>query len=205
MLGDTAVAVNEKDARYAELHGKAVVLPLMNREIPIILDPVADPEFGTGVVKVTPAHDPNDFEAGRRHNLPHVKVIDEDGNMTAEAGVYAGLDRFEARKRVVKDLDALGLLAKIDPYPLSVGQCQRCKTVVEPLVSKQWFVRMKPLAEPAIKAVEERPHQHRSGKLEQNLLRLDVQHPRLVRVAPALVGPPNPGVALPNCGEVTST
>jgi valyl-tRNA synthetase len=155
MLGDTAVAINEKDARYAGLHGKSVILPLMNREIPIILDPVADPEFGTGVVKVTPAHDPNDFEAGRRNNLPHVKVIDEDAKMTAAAGVYAGLDRFEARKRVVADLDALGLLVKIEPYDLSVGQCQRCKTVVEPLVSKQWFVRMKPLAEPAIKAVEE--------------------------------------------------
>ncbi len=155
MLGDTAVAINEKDARYTGLHGSTAILPLMNREIPIILDPVADPEFGTGVVKVTPAHDPNDFEAGRRHNLPHVKVIDEGGKMTAAAGAYAGLDRFEARKRVVADLDALGLLVKVEPYDLSVGQCQRCKTVVEPLVSKQWFVRMKPLAEPAIKAVEE--------------------------------------------------
>jgi valyl-tRNA synthetase len=155
MLGDTAVAVNEKDARYADLRGATVLLPLVNRQIPIIFDPVADPEFGTGVVKVTPAHDPNDFEAGRRHNLPHVRVIDADGKMTAEAGVYAGLDRFKARKRVVADLDALGLLAKVEPYPLSLGCCQRCKTVVEPLVSTQWFVRMKPLAEPAIRAVED--------------------------------------------------
>jgi valyl-tRNA synthetase len=155
MLGDTAVAVNEKDDRYTDLRGKSVLLPLMNREIPIIFDPVADPEFGTGVVKVTPAHDPNDFEAGRRHDLPHVKVIDAEGKMTAEAGVYAGLDRFKARQRVVADLDALGLLAKVEPYTVSLGCCQRCKTVVEPLVSTQWFVRMKPLAEPAIRAVED--------------------------------------------------
>ncbi|MDP3000687.1 MAG: valine--tRNA ligase [Bryobacterales bacterium] len=155
MLGDTAVAINEKDARYMDLHGKRVLLPLMNREIPIVLDPVADPEFGTGVVKLTPAHDPNDFEAGKRHDLPRVKVIDEDGKMTAEAGAYAGLDRFKARKRVVADLDALGLLAKVEPYTVSVGCCQRCKTAIEPLISKQWFVSMKPLAEPAIQAVRE--------------------------------------------------
>ena len=105
MLGDTAVAINAKDARYLDLHGKTVQLPLMDREIPIILDDLADPEFGTGVVKVTPAHDPNDFEAGRRHNLPKIQVIDEHGRMTAAAGPYAGLDRFEARKRVVADLE----------------------------------------------------------------------------------------------------
>ncbi|HWR54334.1 MAG TPA: valine--tRNA ligase [Bryobacteraceae bacterium] len=155
MLGDTAVAMNPKDERYADLHGKTVRLPLMNRDIPIILDELADPEFGTGVVKVTPAHDPNDFEAGRRHNLPRIKVIDENAAMTAEAGPYAGLDRFEARKRVVADLEALGLLDKVEPYELSLGKCQRCKTPVEPLVSKQWFVKTKPLAEPAIKAVED--------------------------------------------------
>lgn len=155
MLGDTGVAINAKDERYKDLHGKSVMLPLMNREIPIICDDLADPEFGTGVVKVTPAHDPNDFEAGKRHNLPHVVVIDKEGLMTAEAGAYAGLDRYEARKRVLADLDAQGLLAKTEPYNLSVGKCQRCKTVVEPLVSTQWFCKMKPLAEPAIKAVED--------------------------------------------------
>ena len=155
MLGDTAVAINPKDERYLDLHGRSVTLPLMNREIPVICDELADPQFGTGVVKVTPAHDPNDFEAGKRHDLPLVKVIDLDAKMTAEAGAYAGLDRFEARKRVLADLDAQGLLVKTEPYPLNVGACQRCKTVVEPLVSKQWFCRMKPLAEPAIKAVEE--------------------------------------------------
>jgi valyl-tRNA synthetase len=155
MLGDTAVCVNPEDERYLDLHGKWVELPLTGREIPVICDPLADPAFGTGVVKVTPAHDPNDFEAGKRHNLPHVKVIDQNAQMTAEAGKYAGLDRYEARKQVLADLEEQGLLEKTEPYPLSAGKCQRCKTVVEPLVSKQWFCRMKPLAEPAIRAVEE--------------------------------------------------
>jgi valyl-tRNA synthetase len=154
MLGDTAVAINAKDSRYLDLHGKTVQLPLMDREIPIILDDLADPEFGSGAVKVTPAHDPNDFEAGRRHNLPKVKVIDELGRMTTEAGPYAGEDRFEARRRVVADLEAKGLIAKIEDYPMVVGKCSRCSTIVEPLISTQWFVRMKPLAEKAIDVVE---------------------------------------------------
>jgi valyl-tRNA synthetase len=154
MLGDTAVAVNPKDKRYTDLAGGTVQLPLMNRQIPIILDEVADPEFGTGVVKVTPAHDLNDFEAGKRHNLPRIKVIDESGNMTAEAGPYAGMDRFDARKKVVADLEKLGLMEKIQDYDLSLGRCDRCKTVVEPLISTQWFVKIKPLAEKAIDAVE---------------------------------------------------
>jgi len=155
MLGDTAVAVNPKDQRYRELHGRTVQLPLMDREIPIILDEIADPEFGSGAVKVTPAHDLNDFECGRRHHLPKVQVIDDTGKLTAEAGAYAGLDRFEARRRVVADLDERGLLEKIEPYTVSLGKCQRCKTPVEPLVSIQWFVKTKPLAEPAIRAVED--------------------------------------------------
>jgi valyl-tRNA synthetase len=159
MLGDTAVAINAKDERYLDLHGKSVILPLMNREIPIILDDIADPEFGTGCVKITPAHDPNDFEAGKRHSLPIIKVINENAQITAEGGVYAGLDRYDARKRVVADLEAAGLLEKVEPYTLSISTCQRCKTVVEPLVSKQWWVKIKPLAEPAIKAVE-------SGQIE---------------------------------------
>jgi valyl-tRNA synthetase len=154
MLGDTAVAINAKDPRYKDLHGHTVQLPLMDREIPVILDDLADPEFGTGVVKVTPAHDPNDFEAGRRHDLPKIRVIDEHGHMTAEAGRWAGLDRFEARKQIVAELDALGLLVKTEDYALAVGKCDRCKTVVEPLISTQWFVKTKPLAEKAIDAVE---------------------------------------------------
>jgi valyl-tRNA synthetase len=155
MLGDTAVAVNPNDERYCGLQGRTVRLPLMNRDIPVILDELADPQFGTGVVKVTPAHDPNDFEAGRRHNLPKIQVIGETGMMTAEAGAYAGLDRFDARKRVVADLEDLGLLEKIEPYTLALGRCYRCKTAVEPLISTQWFAKMKPLAEPAIRAVED--------------------------------------------------
>jgi valyl-tRNA synthetase len=155
MLGDTAVAVNPSDERYFHLHGKSAILPVLNREIPVILDEVADPEFGTGVVKVTPAHDPNDFEAGKRHNLPKIQVIDGHGKMTAEAGRFAGLDRFEARKQVVAELEQAGLLVRIEPYPVAAGQCQRCKSVVEPLISTQWFCRMKPLAAPAIEAVEQ--------------------------------------------------
>jgi len=154
MLGDTAVAINPQDERYRDLHGHTIELPLMGREIPVILDELADPKFGTGVVKVTPAHDPNDFEAGRRHDLPKIQVIDENGVMTAAAGAYAGLDRFEARRRVLADLEAQGALVKTEDYALNVGKCQRCKTVVEPLVSTQWFVKTKPLAEKAIEVVE---------------------------------------------------
>jgi len=154
MLGDTAVAINPKDTRYTHLHGRTVQLPLMDREIPVILDEVADPEFGTGVVKVTPAHDANDFEAGKRHNLPKIQVIDEHGNMTAAAGAFAGLDRFEARRRVVARLQETGALVKIEDYKLNLGKCQRSKTPVEPLISTQWFVKTKPLAEKAIEVVE---------------------------------------------------
>ncbi len=155
MLGDTALAVNPEDPRYKDLAGKTAILPLMNREIPIIFDEVADPEFGTGVVKVTPAHDPNDLEAGKRNNLPHVKVIDESAHMTAEAGAYAGLDRFEARKRAVADLEKLDLIEKIEPYALALSKCDRCGTVVEPLVSTQWFVKTRPLADKAVAAVND--------------------------------------------------
>ena len=154
MLVDTAVAVHPDDERYQSIHGRQVILPLMNREIPVIADSFADPEFGTGVVKVTPAHDPNDFDAGRRHHLDFIKVIDEQAKITTEGGPYAGLDRFEARKRVVADLEAQGLLLKVEPYDLSLSKCQRCKTPVEPLISEQWFVKTKPLAEKAIEVVE---------------------------------------------------
>ncbi len=154
MLGDTAVAVNPNDTRYDGL--THVTLPLMNREIPIVRDDMADPEFGTGCVKITPAHDPNDFEAGKRHSLPIIQVIGQDAKMTAAAGPYAGLDRYAARKRIVEDLEALGLLVSIEDHTLSIGKCQRCRTVVEPLVSKQWFVKTKDLAAKAIAAVEEK-------------------------------------------------
>ncbi|AEM73516.1 valine--tRNA ligase [Caldicellulosiruptor acetigenus] len=155
MLGDTAVAVNPNDQRYKHLIGKTVVLPLVNREIPIIADDYVDMEFGTGVVKITPAHDPNDFEIGQRHNLPMVQVIDTKGYMNENAGKYAGQERYAARKNIVKDLKELGLLVKEEDYTHNVGHCYRCSTVIEPLVSKQWFVKMKPLAEPAIRVVKE--------------------------------------------------
>ncbi|PYU25659.1 MAG: valine--tRNA ligase [Acidobacteria bacterium] len=155
MLGDTAVAVNPEDERYKHLVGKTVLLPLMNREIPVIADAAVDREFGTGAVKVTPAHDPNDFEMGRRHKLPEVDVMTEEGRMNANAGTYAGLDRFEARKRVVADLESQGLLVKVDDHTLAVGVCDRCKTVVEPRVSTQWFCKMRPLADAAAEAVEQ--------------------------------------------------
>jgi valyl-tRNA synthetase len=154
MLGDTAVAVNEKDERYAHLHGKHVLLPLMQREIPIIIDELAQPEFGTGAVKVTPAHDPNDFEAGKRHNLPQIDVMDEHAHMNQNAGAYAGLDRYEARKMVLADLQQQGVLVGEKDYTLGLGKCERCGTVVEPRLSPQWFVKIKPLAKHAIQVVE---------------------------------------------------
>jgi len=154
MLGDTAIAVNEKDERYTHLHGKHVLLPLMNREIPIITDELAQPEFGTGAVKVTPAHDPNDFAAGKRHNLPQIDIMDEHAHMNQNAGRYAGLDRYEARKRVLADLQEQGFLVAEKDYALSLGKCDRCGTVVEPRLSEQWFIKIQPLAQKAIEAVE---------------------------------------------------
>jgi len=155
MLGDTAVAVHPDDERYRHLIGKTVVLPLINREIPIIADEYVDREFGTGVVKITPAHDPNDFEVGLRHDLKQIRVMNDDGTMNENAGQYAGMDRYEARKAIVNHLKEQGYLVKIEEHKHNVGHCYRCNTVVEPLVSKQWFVKMKPLAEPAIQAVKD--------------------------------------------------
>jgi valyl-tRNA synthetase len=154
MLGDTAVAVHPEDERYKHLVGKKALLPLMNREIPIIADEMVDREFGTGAVKITPAHDPNDFEVGRRHGLPEIDVMTDDAHMSAAAGAYAGLDRFEARKKIVEDLKAQGLLEKVTEHTHAVALCERCQTIVEPRASTQWFCKMKPLAEPAIAAVE---------------------------------------------------
>ena len=139
MLGDTAVAVHPDDERYRHFVGKRVMLPLMDREIPVIADTYVDREFGTGVVKITPAHDPNDFEVGKRHNLPEIDVMTDDGHMNAAAGQYAGLDRFAARERVVADLEALGLLERIEDITHAVGVCDRCKSEVEPRISTQWF------------------------------------------------------------------
>jgi valyl-tRNA synthetase len=153
MLGDTAVAVHPEDERYKHLVGMKVLLPLMNREIPIIADTHVDREFGTGVVKITPAHDPNDFEVGQRHKLAQIDVMTDDAHMNAAAGKYAGLERFVARARVIADLEELGLMDHISEHTHSVGTCDRCKAIVEPRVSTQWFMNMKPLAEDARKAV----------------------------------------------------
>jgi valyl-tRNA synthetase len=155
MLGDTAVAVNPNDAKKSALAGNKAVLPIVGRELPIIADPVVDPEFGSGFVKVTPAHDPNDFDMGKRHGLPLVIVIDREAKMTDAAGArFAGLDRMECRKRLLEELESEGLVEKIEPYRHAVGAHDRCGTVIEPLVSREWFVRMEPLARPAIDAVE---------------------------------------------------
>ncbi|MGD0963463.1 MAG: valine--tRNA ligase [Candidatus Acidiferrales bacterium] len=155
MLGDAAVAVHPEDERYQHLVGQSVILPLMNREIPVIADTYVDREFGTGVVKITPAHDPNDFEVGKRHSLPEIEVMTGDAHMSAAAGKYAGLDRFVARAQIVSDLQELGLLEKIEDITHAVGGCDRCKTEVEPRISTQWFCKMAPLAEPAKKVVRE--------------------------------------------------
>jgi len=159
MLGDTAVAVNPEDKRYNHLIGKTLILPLMDREIPVVADEYVDLEFGTGAVKITPGHDPNDFDMGERHGLEVIRVLTDDGKINKNGGKYQGQDRYEARKNIVKDLTDLGLLVKIEDYKHSVGQCYRCSTTVEPIVSKQWFLSMKELAEPAIEAV-------RNGKIK---------------------------------------
>lgn len=153
MLGDTGVAVHPDDERYSQLVGQNVVLPLVNRIIPIFADAYVDREFGTGAVKVTPAHDPNDFDMGLRHNLDQIVVIGDDGSMNENAGSYQGLSREECRKQIVKDLEEQGFLLKVEDHQHAVGHCQRCSTIIEPMVSKQWFVKMKPLAEPAIQKV----------------------------------------------------
>ncbi len=155
MLGDSGVAVHPGDKRYSRLVGRNVILPLLDRIIPIVADDYVDPEFGSGAVKVTPAHDLNDLAIGQRHNLEVIKIIDEDAKMTDAAGPYRGMDRYECRKKVVTDLQALGLVEKIESYDHAPGRCQRCHTVVEPLISRQWFVKMKPLAGPALAAVED--------------------------------------------------
>ncbi len=155
LLGDTAVAVNPDDPRYKGLEGKHVLLPVLKRPIPVIFDTYVDMEFGTGALKITPAHDPYDFDIGEAHGLERIKVIDEDGRMNDHAGPYKGMDRFECRKKILEDLEEQGLLVKVEPYRHAVGHCYRCKTMIEPLLSKQWFVKVKPLAEKAVKAVEE--------------------------------------------------
>ena len=156
MFGDTAVAVNPNDPRYQGLIGKTLILPIVNKEIPLVGDDYCEMEFGTGAVKITPAHDPNDFNVGLRHNLEIVRVMNDDGTMNEHAGKFAGLDRFECRKQVVEELEKIGALVKIEPHPHNVGHCYRCHNSVEPIISKQWFVKMEPLAKPALKVVADK-------------------------------------------------
>lgn len=173
LLGDLAVAVNPEDERYTDIIGEKLILPLVEREIPIIADKYVDSEFGTGMVKITPSHDPNDFEVGQRHNLGQCIVIDEEGKISEGYGKYSGLDRYVARKEMVKDLEALGLLEKIEEHDHSVGHCERCGTIIEPLISKQWFVKMKELAKPALEAYENNELNlipDRFGKIYKNWL-----------------------------------
>lgn len=154
MLGDTAVAIHPEDERYAHLRGKKLMLPLMNREIPVVEDTYVDMAFGTGVVKITPAHDPNDFEVGKRHDLPIINIMNDDATINENGGKYAGMDRYEARKAIVEELDRMGLLVKVEDYSHNVGTHDRCKTTIEPLVKQQWFVKMDELIKPAVEAVK---------------------------------------------------
>ena len=154
MLGDTALAVNPDDERYQDIIGKTVILPLVGREIPVIADSYVDREFGTGVVKITPAHDPNDFEVGKRHNLPEINILNDDATINENGGKYAGMDRYEARKLMVKELEEQGLLVKVEDHVHNVGTHDRCGTTVEPLIKQQWFVKMEEMAKPAIEAVK---------------------------------------------------
>ena len=190
MLGDTAVAVHPDDERYTHLVGRTVELPLTGRRIPIVADDHVDPAFGTGAVKVTPAHDPNDFEIGRRHGLPGLTVLDEHGVITAH-GPFLGLDRFEARPAVVAALREQGrIVAEVRPYVHSVGHCSRCGTTVEPRQSLQWFVRVGPLAQASRRRGPRRPRPAAPAGDERQVLRLGRRHARLVHQPSALVGPP---------------
>ncbi|HEU4435962.1 MAG TPA: valine--tRNA ligase, partial [candidate division Zixibacteria bacterium] len=155
IMGDTAIAVHPENPRFKHLIGKKAIVPFVNRSVPILAESYVDLEFGTGALKITPAHDPNDFQLGQRHKLPTINILNPDGSLNAEAGPFAGQERFEARKQVVKGLEGKGLLEKIEPYHHSVGICYRCNTVVEPYLSEQWFVKMQPLAHPALKVYEE--------------------------------------------------
>ena len=196
MLGDTAVAVHPEDPRYSDFIGQKVVLPLMGRHIPVIADTYVDREFGTGALKVTPAHDFNDFELARKHNLELIQVIAENGVMSAEAGRYAGLDRYECRKQVLKDLEKAGLLVKVESHKNRVGHCYRCKSVVEPMQSLQWFVSTPPLAEKAMDAVRDGLTRLSPRQVGKRLQYLAGKRRRLVHQPPDLVGASHTGLVL---------
>ena len=212
MLGDTAVAVHPEDERYKHLIGKNAILPLVGRRIPIVADEYADPEKGTGAVKITPAHDFNDFEVGKRHDLPQVNMLDVEAqarrsrttrrSSTAcrrraeldETLALHGVDRFKARKAIVERLEAAGLLDKIEPHTHMVPHGDRSNVVIEPFLTDQWYVDAKTLAQPAIAAVREGKTDVRAEELGEDLFRLDGEHPAVVHLAPALVGPSDSGV-----------
>ena len=189
MLGDTAVAVNPDDERYKSYVGKTIRLPLMGREIPIVADAAIDREFGTGALKVTPAHDPVDFELGKRHGLEQISILDGTAHMNQNGGPYRGLSREDARKQIVKDLERAGLLEKIEPHKHAVGVCSRCDTVVEPMLSEQWFMRDARDGRSRDRGGAQGRHDLPSEVLGEHVFQLAREHPRLVHLAPAMVGP----------------
>ncbi len=197
ILGDTAVAVHPGDERYRALVGRLVRIPFVDRDVPIIADEVVDREFGTGAVKITPAHDQDDYETGRRHDLPMIAVLADDGSVNAAGGPYAGMDRAQARTAILRDLEERGDLAGARPHEMLIGRCQRSNDIIEPLPRTQWFVRTGPLAEAALHADQDRPHPDPAGALRQGLGALADEHPRLERQPSALVGAPHPRLVLP--------
>ncbi len=176
MLGDVAVVVNPTDERYTAMVGKTILLPLVNREIPLLTDDWAKPEFGTGAVKVTPAHDPNDYEIGKRHSLPNLTIMDETAHIDLPGSPYHGMDRYAARERIIADLDALGLLVEIKDHTLAIATSQRSGAVIEPRLSMQWFLKIQPLADKAIASRRRGPHQVHARHVLEDLLRVDAEH-----------------------------
>ncbi len=205
MMGDTGVAVNPNDARYQDLVGKTCILPIMNREIPIIADEYVEMDFGTGCVKMTPAHDPNDFEVGQRHNLEIIRVIDDDGKINAQGGPYEGMDRYACRKQIVKDLEEQGYLEKVEDYTHNVSTCYRCHNDVEPLISAQWFVKMEPLAKEAIRVVEEGETKFVPERFSRNYINwMENVHDWCIS-RQLWWGHQNPAWKCADCGEYTVT
>ena len=197
MLADTGVAVNPNDERYKHLIGKEAIVPIVERRVPIVGDERVEMDFGTGALKITPGHDPMDFDIGKDHGLEELTVIGPDGRMNEAAGEFAGLTQEEANERIVARLREQGLLEQQEPYRHSVGHCDRCGARIEPLITLQWWVKMKPLAEPAAAAIRDGRVTFTPGAAERRRARLARQHPRLVHLAADLVGAPDPGVVLP--------